>query len=79
MSAFEELTQAQQKTLVEATDKITVEMMNELEHGDELDLNKDFTLSHYTEEDVFMVNLKEDWIEIFQVMINGNEIELETL
>lgn len=79
MSLFDALTIDQHKSSIEATDKITVEMMNNLEHGDELKLNDDFTLYHYTGEDVFMVVLTDSWIEVFQVMINGNEIELETL
>jgi len=76
-----------EEKLIEATDKITLKMLENLLHGDTKKLNDEFELYRYigdcNEEDedvdVFVVNHSETGTEIFQVMTNGNEIELEVL
>lgn len=79
MEAVHTLTQEQCTKLEDAQDKITIQMMDSLEHGEELELNETFTLYHYTEDDVFVVVKAEDWQEILQVMTDGEEISFETL
>jgi hypothetical protein len=65
--------------LMEACDKVTIEMMKALEHGEELELNDKYTLHHYSEEDVYTINKTDDWEEVLQVMTNGDAIEFESL
>tara|TARA_R110000751_G_scaffold267953_1_gene367731 strand:+ start:91 stop:627 length:537 start_codon:yes stop_codon:yes gene_type:complete len=86
-----------EEKLIEATDKITFEMVEGLPHGDTIKLNDEFELYRYSgdadssfdlsyEEDedeeevnVVVVNHSESGTEVFMVMLNGTEIELETL
>lgn len=79
MEAVHTLTHEQRTKLEEAKDKISIAMLKELEHGEEIELNDTFTLYHYTEDDVFVINLTEDWEEILQVMTEGRKISFEAL
>jgi hypothetical protein len=65
--------------LEDAMNKITVAMLNTLEHGEELELNSEYTLYHYTEDDIFVLNETDEWEEIYQVMYEGDEIIFEAL
>lgn len=62
-------------------DSITVEMLDNLEYGEELKLNKYYTLYHYCEEDVVVVNETAEWNEVFQVLWDSStkEITFESL
>ena len=64
--------------LQDAMDKVTLDF-NGLSYGQELELNDKYTLYHYTDEDIVVINETEEWNEILQVMTNGNEIEFEDL
>lgn len=81
MEALETLTDEQRTKLEDAQDKISIAMLKELEHGEEIELNDTFTLYHYTEDDVFIVvhDADEIWEEILQVMTDGEEISFEAL
>ena len=81
MEALETLTEEQRAKLDDARDKITIQMLDNLEHGEEIKLNDTFTLYHYTEDDVFVVvhDADEIWEEILQVMTDGEEISFEAL
>lgn len=81
MEALETLTEEQRTKLDDARDKITIQMLDNLEHGEEIKLNDTFTLYHYTEDDVFVVvhDADEIWEEILQVMTDGEEIRFEAL
>ncbi|MBC7845533.1 MAG: hypothetical protein H7Y10_03475 [Flavobacterium sp.] len=65
--------------LMEAMDKVTIEMMDNLDHGDEIELNEKYTLYHHTEEDIFVINEISEWEEVLQVMTNGEELIFEKL
>jgi len=65
--------------LNEAMDKVTIEMLNSLDHGEEIELNEKYTLYHDTEEDIFVLNKTEEWEEIFQIMTDGEKIIFEKL
>ena len=65
--------------LNEALEKITVDMLNKLEYGDEIELNESYTLYHYCEEDIVVVNELPNWDEIFQVLWNDKDITFEKL
>lgn len=79
MEAVHTLTSEQLAKLEEAKDKITLQMMESLEHGEEIELNDTFTLYHYTEEDVFVLVTSEEWQEVFQVMTEEEKIIFESL
>ena len=68
------------KTLLdEAIDKITIELVNSLDYGEEIELNEEYTLYHYSEEDIIVLNRTEDWEELFQILVDGEKIILEKL
>lgn len=69
----------QDANLYEALEKLTIEMLNELEYGEEIELNKEYTLYHYIEDDIVVVNEIDDWTEIVQVLWNEREITFESL
>jgi len=54
--------------LDDALSKITLRMCQDLESGAELELNEKYTLYHYIEDDVIVVNETEEWIETFQIL-----------
>lgn len=59
--------------LIDAMDKITVKMLLNLEHGEEIELNSEYSLYHYTEDDIFVINRNEDWEEMYQVLYSLHE------
>lgn len=70
---------ANNKLLDEAMDKVTIELINSLDHGEEIELNEKYTLYHYTEEDIIVLNETEEWQEVFQIMTDGEKIIFENL
>ena len=64
----ETLTNNQIASLVEARELVTIEMLNDLEHGEQIELNEDFCLYHYEEDDLVVLNLSEEWEEIYCVL-----------
>lgn len=68
MNATDNLTPEQLLSLQDAQDKLTIEMLNGLGYGEEQDLNELFCVYHYNEEDCVVLNLKEEWDEILQVL-----------
>jgi len=77
---FKKLIKMANKTLLdEAMDKVTIEILNGLDHGEEIELNEKYTLYHYTEEDIIVLNETEEWEEIFQIMTDGEKIIFEKL
>ncbi len=58
------------KELDNALSKVTIELLESLDHSEEAKLNDTHTLYHYTEEDVYMVNRTEDWEEEAQVLFD---------
>ena len=67
------------KEIQEAIDSVTIEMINDLDYGEEVELTKGFCLSHYCEEDVIVLNDSEEWEELLQIMTDGKEITFEIL
>lgn len=59
--------------LEDAINKITVDVIKSLEHGEEVELNEEYTLYHYTEEDIIVLNKTEEWEEVFQVMFKDDK------
>lgn len=74
---FDEEPKAEVVDLLEdAISKITVPLLQLLEYGEEIELNAEYTLYHYTEDDVIVLNRTEDWEEIFQILYNDQEEEI---
>ena len=65
--------------LEDAMDRISIKMLKSLEYGEELELNSQYTLHHYSEDDVITINRTEDWEEIYQVLYDTNNIIFEKL
>ena len=65
--------------LNEALESITVDMLNNLEYGDEIELNESYSIYHYCEEDIVVVNETKNWDEIYQVLWNDKDITFEKL
>jgi translation elongation factor P/translation initiation factor 5A len=63
----------------EAIDMVTIEMLNDLTHGEEIQLNDKFCLYHYTEDDLIVFNDSEEWEELYVVQWDNetNEITFE--
>ena len=52
----------------QAVSYITDELIESLNHGDEVELNSEFTLYKYLEEDIVVVVFTEEWVEIATVL-----------
>lgn len=68
-----------EKELFDAMDKVTVDIMNKLEHGEERELNDTHTLYKYTEDDIIVIVETEDWEEKLQLLTDGETIDFESL
>jgi hypothetical protein len=53
-----------------AMSKVTIEMLKSLGHSEEIELSNTHTLYHYTEEDVYVINLTSEWEEQAQVLFD---------
>ena len=62
--------------LDQALESITVEMLEELDYSEELELNENYTLYHYCEDDIVVVNELPNWDEIFQVLWDSSTKEI---
>lgn len=69
MTILETLTERQKIALEEAQENLTIDMLESLEYGEEIQMNELITLYHYSEEDIIVLNLTEEWEEVLQVMI----------
>ena len=68
--------------LEDAINKITVDVVKSLSYGEEVELNEEYTLYHYTEEDIIVLNKTEEWEEVYQIMFKDdkeNSLILEKL
>jgi DNA-directed RNA polymerase subunit RPC12/RpoP len=65
--------------LDDAVNKITMDMVKGLQYGEELELNAEYTLYHYTEDDVIVLNRTEDWEELYQILFEDDKIIFEKL
>lgn len=80
--AFDEEPKTDATDLLEdAMSQITIAKLKSLEYGEEVELNEEYTLYHYTEDDVIVLNRTEDWEEILQVLYDEktDEITFEKL
>lgn len=62
-----------QSLLDDAVNKITIDLVKKLEYGEEVELNEEYTLYHYTEDDIIVLNRTEDWEELYQILYNDED------
>lgn len=65
--------------LQDAIDKINVNLINTIYYSDETELNDEYTLYHYAEEEIIVLVKTEEWEEIYQIMIDDDVITFEAL
>ena len=51
-------------------------MLDNLDYSEELELNENYTLYHYCEDDIVVVNELPNWDEIFQVLWDSSTKEI---
>ena len=76
MTTFETLTEDQQNEVLEATNLVTIENLSALSYGEDLELTNKICLSHYCEEDIIVLNITEEWEEIFQILFDTETEEI---
>lgn len=76
---FDEKPVATENLLDDAVNKITMDMVKGLQYGEELELNAEYTLYHYTEDDIIVLNRTEDWEELYQILFEDDKIIFEVL
>lgn len=64
-----------------AIEQITIEMLESLTYGSEVELNDEYTLYHYIEDDIISIFSTEEWVEMYAVLYSKetNEIIIEEL
>lgn len=64
-----------------ALEKLTIELLKSLDYGQEVELNDEYTLYHYIDDDFISIVRTEDWVELYAVQYNedSGEIDLESL
>jgi len=67
MSTYSNLTNQQRNEIDKAIELVTIKDIRELSYGEDLELTNQVCLSHYCEDDVIVLNLTEEWIEVFQI------------
>lgn len=63
----------------QAISHITDELIESLNHGDEIELNSEFTLYKYLEEDIVVVVFTEEWTEVATVLKEEDGFTYEML
>jgi crotonobetainyl-CoA:carnitine CoA-transferase CaiB-like acyl-CoA transferase len=81
MTAIETLTNSQIYSLEDAQDLVTVQMLESLDFGEEIKLNSNYTLYHYSDEDIIVIvrDNNDEWEEVLQVMWSEEGIVFEAL
>lgn len=76
MTKFETLTEDQKSAILEAKNLVTIENLTSLDYGEDLEITDKVTLSHYCEDDIIVLNLSEEWEEVFQILFNTETSEI---
>jgi len=76
MTTFETLTKEQRIEIEKAIDLVNIKDLNELSYGEDLELTNQVCLSHYCEDEVIVLNLTEEWIEVFQILFDTDTKEI---
>lgn len=65
--------------LEDAQSKVTTELFNRIEHGEEIKLNDKYLLYRYSEEDIYSIVEEKEWLEVLQVMTSDNGFIFEEI
>ena len=76
MTIIETLTEDQQEDVFNAADLVTIDLLESLDYGEEIQLTDKMTLSHYCEDEIIVLNLTEEWEEVFQIQYNTETEEI---
>ena len=76
MTNFETLTEDQKNEVLEAKNLVTIEDLSALSYGEDLELTNKVCLSHYCEDEIVVLNLTEEWEEVFQILFNAETKEI---
>jgi hypothetical protein len=76
MSTYSKLSNKQRNEIDKAINLVTIKDLNELSYGEDLELTNQVCLSHYCEDDVIVLNLTEEWIEVYQIMFDTDTKEI---
>ena len=67
-------------SLLEAKDLVTIETLNSLSYGESVELNDEYELYHYSDDEIIVLNHEESGEEILQISSYSDEgIEFESL
>ena len=76
MTIFETLTKSQQTEILKAKKLVTIKDLDALSYGEDIELTGKVCLSHYCEDDVIVLNLTEEWVEVFQILFDTETKEI---
>ncbi len=76
---YQKLSGIQKNQIDEALKKITIEDLDSLDYGDEILISKNVVLYHYCEDDIVVLNIQDEWIEVFQYLWDEESITIESL
>jgi hypothetical protein len=76
MTKFETLTEDQRSAILKAKNLVTIENLTSLDYGEDLEITDKVTLSHYCEDDIIVLNLSEEWEEVFQILYSTETEEI---
>lgn len=66
-------------SLKHAMEKVSIEMIEALDYGEEKPLNANYIIYHYSESDVIVINDIHEWAEKLQVLRDGDNLIFEEL
>jgi|TARA_R110001606_G_scaffold92925_1_gene206302 hypothetical protein len=80
MNTYSNLTNEQRNEIDKAVKLVNIKDIRELNFGEDLELTEEVCLSHYCEDEVIVLNLTNEWIEVFQIQnYKDEEVIFETL
>ena len=80
MNTYSNLTNEQRNEIDKAVKLVNIKDIRELSYGEDLELTNKVCLSHYCEDEVIVLNLTNEWIEVFQIQnYKDEEVIFETL
>ena len=80
MNTYSNLTNEQRNEIDKAIKLVNIKDIRELSYGEDLELTSQVCLSHYCEDEVIVLNLTNEWIEVFQIQnYKDEEVIFETL
>ena len=78
---YGKLTEKQKKQIDFAHSKVTIEMLNNLDYSEEIKIAENVVLYHYSQNEVAVLNIEDEWIEVFQYLWDNEtgQITIEKL